>query len=348
MTIPGRPLFGSEARGGPVSLCIPSDDASRIGEIRRAANALADSAGLGDSDRGRVSLVATEAATNASRHGRKGAVIMRALGPSEGAGIEIIAVDHGPGIANVGRALEDGFSTGGTPGKGLGAVKRVANEFDIFSSERGTVLFARIRASGAEPPAAALDVGVVCLPLPGEHVSGDGWSVDPRADGASICMADGLGHGPAAAAAADAGLAAYRNAGTAPRPAEVVQRAHEALRATRGAAFAVGRLETAARRLRFAGVGNISTSLHHGSVSRSMASVNGTAGLQIRTIQEYDYEWPAGAILVMHTDGLTTRWRLDDYPGLSARPASTIAAVLHRDFTRGRDDATVVVVRERR
>ena len=349
MTAAGRSLFGSEARGGPVSVCIPADDPSRVGEIRRAATSLAEAQGLDDTDRGRVALVATEAATNAARHAKGGIVLLRALGAEDGPGVEVLAVDRGPGLANPGRALEDGYSTGGTAGKGLGGMRRVASEFDFFSTVgRGSVLFARIRAADAPPPTGTLDVGVVCVPAPGEMACGDGWSVDQQGGGVTACVVDGLGHGPAAATAAEAALAEYRRAGAGRPPAEVLQRIHEALRATRGAAVALVRYDRAGRALRYAGVGNIAGSVAQADGSRGMASANGTVGLQIRTIHEYDYGWPAGALLVIHTDGLSARWKLDDYPGLFARPAATVAAVLHRDFTRGRDDATVVVLRDRR
>ena len=348
--MPGsRSIFAANAHGGPASLVIPANDASRVGEIRRAATSLADAAGFGDTDRGRVALVATEAATNASRHARDGVVLMRALGEREGLGVEVIAVDRGPGIANVGRVLEDGYSTGGTSGTGLGAVRRTASEFDLFSTpERGTVLYARIRASAAPAAARGLDIGVVCVPAPGEQACGDAWSVDVRGTDAHVCMVDGLGHGPAAALAADEAITAWTRAGTSRPPAEVMQAVHGALRATRGAAVVVARLDMARRSLRFAGVGNIVGSVIQPGSSRSMASANGTVGLQIRSVNEYDYEWPAGALIVFHTDGLSARWKLDDYPGLFARPAATVAAVLHRDFSRVRDDATVVVIREQR
>ena len=349
MTATGGSLFGGEARGGPVSVCIPADDPSRVGEIRRAATSLAETQGLDETDRGRVALVATEAATNAARHAKGGVVLLRALGAEDGPGIEVLAVDRGPGIANLGRALEDGYSTGGTAGKGLGGMRRVASDFDLFSTPgRGTVLYARIRATGAPAPASALDVGVVCLPAPGESVCGDAWSVDLERGGVTVFVVDGLGHGPAAATAADTALAEYRRAGPGRPPAEILQRMHDALRSTRGAAVALARYDRASRAIRFAGVGNIAGSVAQADASRGMASTNGTVGLQMRTIHEYDYGWPAGSLLVIHTDGLSARWKLDDYPGLFARPAATVAAVLHRDFSRGRDDATVVVIRDRR
>ncbi len=78
-----------------------------------------------------------------------------------------------------------------------------------------------------------------------------------------------------------------------------------------------------------------------------MVSHNGTAGHSAARIQEFHYPVPAGAIVVMFSDGLATQWDLQAYPGLRQRSASVIAGVLYRDFSRRRDDVTVVVARER-
>ncbi len=64
-----------------------------------------------------------------------------------------------------------------------------------------------------------------------------------------------------------------------------------------------------------------------------------------RKFQEFAYPFPKGATLVMHSDGLISRWTLDAYPGLAAHDPALVAGVLYRDFQRGRDDVTVLVAR---
>jgi hypothetical protein len=96
--------------------------------------------------------------------------------------------------------------------------------------------------------------------------------------------------------------------------------------------------------VRYTGVGNISGVLAGGERSRGLASQNGTVGLQLRKVQAFDYEWPPRGLLVMHSDGISNRWQLDTYPGLAQRHPAVVAGVLWRDFGRGRDDATIVVV----
>jgi hypothetical protein len=124
--------------------------------------------------------------------------------------------------------------------------------------------------------------------------------------------------------------------------------AHAALRVTRGAALAVTQIDLAQRVVTFAGVGNISAMLQGANgASRGLSSHNGTVGHVMRKAHPFTYEWPVGGTLVMHSDGINTHWRLDSYPGIGSYDPAILAAALYRDAKRGRDDATVVVFRER-
>src|SRR6202050_1045463 len=93
-------------------------DRSSIGEARRVSSQIAERSRLKEVDVGRVSLIVTELATNLFLYATNGEIIIRML-PIEGTpGVEIIALDHGPGIAEVQRCMMDGYSTGGTRGCG--------------------------------------------------------------------------------------------------------------------------------------------------------------------------------------------------------------------------------------
>jgi hypothetical protein len=77
-----------------------------------------------------------------------------------------------------------------------------------------------------------------------------------------------------------------------------------------------------------------------------LVSHHGTLGAaQPLRAQQFTYECPAGALLIMHSDGLAARWNLSDYPGLQQRHPAVVAGVLYRDKVRVRDDATVLVAR---
>jgi hypothetical protein len=97
--------------------------------------------------------------------------------------------------------------------------------------------------------------------------------------------------------------------------------------------------------VQYSGIGNIAGSLVSSERCRGLASQNGTVGVQIRShVSTFSHVMPAPGVLLMHSDGITSRWSFDHYPGLLLRHPAVIAGVLSRDFVRGRDDATMLVV----
>jgi anti-sigma regulatory factor (Ser/Thr protein kinase) len=317
---------------------------SHVGEARRIVAALANLLEFDETAAGKAAIVVTELANNLVRHAKEGELIVRPLQADGVGGIELIAMDRGPGMGNVPRALSDGFSTGGTPGNGMGAIVRQSDGFDLHSEPAGTVLCSVLWAK-PQASAGTLDCGVICVPKPGELVCGDAWAMDTQNGRQTIMVADGLGHG---AAAADASRQAVRVFSATPKDdlPRLIQALHGGLRATRGAAVAVAVLDRGRNEMRFIGVGNISGTIVSSSGTKSMVSHNGTVGAEVRRSQEFTYSWPADGILVLHSDGLSTQWHIEKHPGLFQRRSSVIAGVLHRDHRRIRDDATVLVVRQ--
>jgi anti-sigma regulatory factor (Ser/Thr protein kinase) len=315
-------------------------DESQVGEARRAVAALGRRLGLGETEMGQASLVATEAATNVVRHGGGGELLMRGL--PEG-GIELLALDRGPGIADVGRALEDGHSTRGTSGTGLGAMRRLSTLFEVWTApEQGTAVLARL-AGGA--PSTTMSVGALCLPHPQERDCGDVWDFEARPAGYRLVVADGLGHGRLAREAASYAVeGAGRGGGS---PARALEEAHRSAGGSRGAAMAVADVDLAAGEIRYAGIGNVSGLLVQGTGSRPLVSMNGIVGQGAIRIREFTQPFQADDVLIMFSDGLATHWSLERYPGLLARHPALLAGILYRDHSRRRDDVTVVAVRRR-
>jgi len=226
-------------------------------------------------------------------------------------------------------------------------VRRMATEFDIYSTPgAGTVVLARVGAQCGAPVRRGYQWAAVAAPAPYEMVCGDAWRVCERDGEIALLVADGLGHGPLAAEAADRAAEMF-DADPFEAPGAFVDRAHRALSATRGAAMAAAHVARNAV-VHYAGVGNIAGTVVTSSQSRGLFSQNGTVGLQMRAARQLDYEWPERALLIMHSDGISNRWSLDAYEGLIGHHPAVVAAVLLRDFGRGRDDATVVVVRSDR
>jgi anti-sigma regulatory factor (Ser/Thr protein kinase) len=332
------------------SLVVVVDEGTKVGDARRRAAALLEPLGFEAVKQGQAALVVTEAATNLVKHAPGGQLLLTA-GDFGGAGtaLDIMTLDSGPGMADVSRCMADGFSSSGTRGTGLGAIARTADSFDIYSLPgAGTALWARLRAAARPPagPGCELDLGVVSVPLAGETVCGDNWATVAR-DGLNfVLVADGLGHGHAAAEAADEAVRVFQGHRSR-EPSDILESTHQALRATRGAALAIARIDPVRGELRYAGVGNIAGVIHQTATGKSVSLVsqNGTAGYAIRKIQSFDYPWSPGSLLLMHSDGLATHWRLDRYPGLDQRRPALVAGMLYRDHKRTRDDVTILVAR---
>jgi anti-sigma regulatory factor (Ser/Thr protein kinase) len=329
-------------------LTFPITHASDVAAARRAGQKLADSLGFDDVKAGRLAIVITEAATNILKHAGEGAVtVMRTQSGVEMPGVDVVAVDNGPGIGDLEFSLRDGVSTAGTAGTGLGALRRQADEFDVWTRHgRGAAFFMRVWRGLAPPEPCGMEVGALCTPLAGEEACGDGWAVSCNLDGATLLGVDGLGHGPEAAKAAAGAIHALAKRPAA-APGEVVHAAHDLLRITRGAALSVARIDYGADDVRFAGIGNVNAIVHDGTVRRALVSHNGIVGHNMRKVQEFTVPFPPGALCVLTSDGIQTQWDLGDYPGLHARAPALVAAILMRDFIRRRDDAMVLVARRR-
>lgn len=331
-------------------LRFPITDDSHVGTARRLAADLADSAGFSEADRGKVSIAVTEAATNLAKHASKGELIIRITTNELGNGLEVLAIDRGPGMLNPAEALRDGYSTSGSSGIGLGGIQRLSDEFDILSiAGRGTVMVARFwlkspQGKRRESGRTRLDAGCVCLPLEGETKNGDACCVVYGEGLVSILVADGLGHGPLAADSSTKAVRVFEENADA-TPVEIIEEMHRALTKTRGAAVAVAAVDLRQGEIRYAGVGNIRGTVLRADHKHGLTSHNGTVGHSLRKVQEFVYPFAAGALLVMHSDGLMSRWNVDDYPGIMTKHPSLVAAVLYRDFRRGPDDVTVLAAR---
>jgi anti-sigma regulatory factor (Ser/Thr protein kinase) len=326
-----------------MTVAIPIRDTSQIAEARREAIAVARRNGFKEGDSGRVGLVATELGTNLVKHGRGGELLIGVIEDNEVSGIELLAIDQGPGIGNVEQCLRDGYSSAGTAGNGLGAVIRQSHLVDIASWPGfGTGVLARVQPGPPSPKryASRTGWGAVSVALPGQDVCGDSWSVEVNG-ATTYFVADGLGHGPdAAEASVEAVRLFHRFRGH--RVPTLLDYVHGGLRSTRGAAVSIARFDPAMRQVIFSGVGNVAGALVYNGTLRRMVTMPGTAGHNARKIHSFDYPFEGG-LIVLNSDGIGTSWNFTRYPGIQSAHPALIAAIIYRDFGRKRDDATVLV-----
>jgi anti-sigma regulatory factor (Ser/Thr protein kinase) len=330
------------------SIRVEIAEQSQIGAARRAAAALGHAHGLDADAIGRLSIVVTEAATNILRHAGRGVIVMRGLGTTVSA-VEVLALDKGPGIGDIARAMGDGYSTTGTAGQGLGGIRRLADVCEVYAPiGQGTALLARVSdgprsATRNRGEVVADRLGVVCLAIRGESTSGDAWRLIATPERLYLLLVDGLGHGAGAAAAASIAIDTF-----APNaeggPDQAISAIDRAMRGSRGAAASVAYVDRATRTLRFCGVGNVDGRVHLGpETTAHLLPQNGIIGHAMPTPRVLHADWPPRSRVVMHSDGVSSRWRLDAYPGLASAHPAIVAGVLYRDFGRDRDDVSVIV-----
>ncbi|KYG52154.1 serine/threonine protein kinase [Streptomyces sp. WAC04657] len=331
-------------------------DVAVAAAARREAARLARRVGMPTDRVAEIELAVTEAATNLEKHARDGALALRVVTLRGRAALELLSVDSGPGMADVGSALTDGVSGSGTLGVGMGAIARFAGVFDVHSLPgRGTALLARFWAGDGTDPFAGTDepeVAGLTRPISGEEVCGDTWAArtEHGPDGAravTVMMCDGLGHGPLAALAGERARAAFR-AGPHGSPQDVVRALHAELRGSRGAAITVVRADFSRGTVEHCGVGNISAFVVGGDRRSTLLSLPGIVGHQLPALRPFRTPLDRDAVLVLHSDGLSDRWSPADFPGLFTRRPAVVAAQLLGQAGVRRDDAGVVVVRAAR
>jgi anti-sigma regulatory factor (Ser/Thr protein kinase) len=326
--------------GVPVAV----DHESDVARLRRRAAEVADELAMRRAERDRVELIVTEMATNLLKFAVRGTVVVQPVQQDGRTGIDVVSVDHGPGMDDAWARTADGYSTSGTLGGGLGAIMRLSDDGDLYSlPDVGTVVFGRVWKSRSRRPEPAFAIGALGTPHPDETVSGDGWAWGTRPPGLAIGMIDGLGHGPGAAAAAKAALDALR-LGDRDDPEVVLRRVHEALRGTRGAAASVAEVDTGRGRVRGCGVGNVVVRVESPQRTGHLLSEFGVLGLNAR-FKTFEEPWPADGLLVAHSDGLSARWTLSEFPDLERHHPTVIAATIWRKAARTTDDASILVVK---
>lgn len=323
-------------------------DSSEVAPARRGVSALAEQLGFDAEDAGRAALVATEISTNLLKHGAGGELIANTINSGSHhycVGIELLGLDKGPGMEDVARCLRDGYSTSGSPGTGIGAMERQSQHFEIYSRPgQGTAVLAQLWPGSRRPPPTALEYGALVVPKRGEIECGDSWCYHEHGGGVLVLGVDGLGHGPRAAEATVAACRVFETMKTQ-SPAVIMQTLHEALRPTRGAAVTLVDMDWDRGSATSVSVGNVTAALVNGDEVKRISSDNGIVGHIISRPRVLEHSCQPGTVLVMHSDGLTSNWQPERYPGLMQHHPALIAGVLYRDGRRGRDDSLVIVIR---
>lgn len=334
-------------------------DKSYASITKREIARLAEANGMSSADVGKLNIVVAEMASNLAKHASEGGeLLVRLLGNAPIQGIEVISLDNGPGMSDPIRMQQDGVSTFGTAGEGLGAIKRQSDVFDLYSQQGvGTVILSRIYKTGKtsvpQQPAGRNEIGYVLVPKPKETFCGDGLSVIEKGPDLYLLALDGLGHGANAHEASQLAVQVFSSSPALP-PADALRLIHQNIKRTRGAVGFAANIIASSQRISYCGIGNIAGKLYapdasFGSSSyKNMISYNGILGYNIpTTLSNQELEWGRNRILVLHSDGIKSRWDLSRYHSLNRHLPTTVAALLYKDNSRQTDDALVVVCRSK-
>ncbi|MFF8833044.1 SpoIIE family protein phosphatase [Streptomyces sp. NPDC015131] len=320
---------------------VPVDHYSAVQRAATTARRAALDQGLTGALPDRAAVLASELAGNVARHAVGGALYIQAL-PLR-TGVEILAVDRGPGMADLERCLTDGYTTGGTLGSGLGAVRRIADEFAVRTRRgTGTVVSARLGEPGAGPAPGAPGVGAVRVPADGESACGDSWGLDVRGGVRTALVVDGLGHGAPAAEAAELAVRVFHRDPGLPLPG-LLHAMNRALRRSRGAA--VGLLRLSEGGVEHCSVGNVrALLLDRDGARQRFGGQPGVVGWNMPEPRVQRVPAAPGTVAVLHSDGVDASWTGTPTPFLTMLPAPLLAAALVHTHRRSRDDATVLAL----
>lgn len=321
-----------------------ADDRSYFSLIKKEIHNDLVQANFSSSKISEIDIIVSEITSNLYKHADGGEILMKLYDEGPDSFIELISIDDGPGIADTNKVLFDGYSSSSTLGHGLGSIKRLSDNFDIYSQVGwGTILLSRVYKSAKS---ATKKLPFVCKGLivakKGETVSGDGFICVAKADGFKVLVADGLGHGRdayfAVEKAKEAFKSCYENSAVAH-----IKFIHNAIKRTRGIVGTVMLYSTKTKMWNIAGVGNISSRLSGGLTVKNYMSYNGIIGHNIPGSMS-DMELPKDTFqqIIACSDGLKSRWDPTKYPSIYKNDPIILATALYKDYTRHSDDSMVV------
>jgi len=326
-----------------IHVALKADDRSYFAIIKKEVHVLAVSAGFNENRIGEIDIIVAEMVSNLVKHAGGGQLLVKLVHESGMQGIEIISLDNGPGMVDVSRMVADGVSTKNTLGQGLGAMRRLADVFQVYSQKDwGTVILVRVfeeERAYRKPP--TVEIRSVLVPKPGENRCGDGFHSIVTSQYVKLFLGDGLGHGPEAARVVGLAIEAFEKCEEI-EPQEIIRYINQEVKKTRGLVGTVAIFDLSQKKWTICGVGNISTKIIGPSFSKAYMAYNGIIGLNLpRTLNALEFDHEKGQHIVMLSDGLKSRWDTVKYPAIFRYDMTVLSATLFKDYARNTDDMSV-------
>lgn len=328
--------------------------------LRSRLQAAARRMGFNDAQRGNMVLVAAEMVSNQIKYagGRGMLQIWQQPGPT----LDIVALDYGPGIANLAQAHQDGYSTSKTLGKGLGTIRTLSHESGIYTLPEvgvsgsqvwhGCVFWSRFFpahksvAGGATADTTTartqFNVGLFARALTDDRYNGDRIYVEQHPNTLRWLHLDGLGHGEMAQNAthnlADLLL-------RSPEILQVLQLIDRQLSSTRGAVAMLTDLDLEEMRAQIVGVGDMRAATYIDDQLQNLAFAPGILGKEHKTPRVTSFGLKRQSTIITASDGIRRSWHETTFPGLLKQHPQLIAYVLGNIMGRASDDQSICVVR---
>ena len=325
-----------------------ANDRSYFSLIKKDIHQLAAEAGMSQVRINELDLIVAEMTSNLFKYSDDGEILMGVFHTEGTVYIEIISIDNGPGMLNPARMIQDGMSTSKTLGHGLGSIKRLSHEFDLYSQVGwGTIVLSRVynepeKIKSKDNP---MIIRPIIIAKPGETKSGDGFTFKKTDSYIKLMLADGLGHGPEANKAANEATEAFKLCPDY-SPVETLRFIHTLTRKTRGAVIDIIGYEFASKTWTAAGVGNIAVRMIGPNSFRNHMSYNGIVGHNIPgTMTNQRYSADDFNQVMLCSDGIKTRIDLSKYPQMSKYDQTIFAAAIYKDHARKNDDMSVVMAK---
>ncbi|SEW36940.1 ATP-binding protein [Chitinophaga arvensicola] len=331
-----------------IHLRFKANDRSYYAILKKEIHALARRANFSDTRMGEIDIVVAEMASNLSKHAKGGEILASITTGVHGECMEVICADDGPGIPDLNRMLTDGISTKKTLGQGLGAMKRLAHDFHVYTrKETGTMILCRIYKT--PPPdytkPEVAEIKAILIPKPGLDICGDGFYYDISPKFIRLFLGDGLGHGIEANKAVVAAGQAFESC-TESSPKEIIRYINTEVKRTRGLVGTVAVFDREQKVWRICGVGNINTKIIGNTSNKTYMPYNGIIGLNVPNslnVQEIPHE--NGQHIVLCSDGIKSRWDLVKHPGILRYDLTIAANTIIKEFSRNTDDMSVAICR---
>ena len=320
--------------------------------LRSKLSAIAQRLGIPDWKRENMLLVASELVTNHVKHaGGRGLIqVWQQPGPV----LDIVALDFGPGIANLSQAEEDGYSTVNTLGKGLGSIRRLSDELHVYTQQgssgrikkwSGTVFLARFFPSdNKEANGTAIipgfKIGLYSRSLSDLRYNGDRIYLQQVGDKLRWLHLDALGHGELAQEAT-VNLAIHL--ANDESLIAVLEAVNQQLAGSRGAVAVIGEIDSGQNKVQLVGVGDMHAHLYDAEQIESIPFARGILGKEHRTPSVFQADFGKKNMVMSASDGIRRNWDVSNFSGLFNQHPQLIAYTLGNIMARISDDQSIFV-----